>query len=87
MNWLNQREVTITFGWLNADRAAQIVAICKRHGATCRRLAQERGALGYCKVVATFRKNPGWYANNQDAGVAKREVIEAGLTNDLTFQR
>ena len=81
-------KVTITFNWLNGERAKAIAAICKEKGASkVRRLAQGgKRAMGYCKVVAEFNSHPGWATNNATAGAAKKAVIEAGLTNELTFQ-
>ena len=78
-------EVKISFNWLNAERAKQITTICKSHGAKIQRLAQERGVLGICKVVATFSKYPGWYDNSIVARECRKEVIGKGLTNQLTF--
>lgn len=75
-----------TFNWLNAERAAQIATICKQHGATVKRLAQKRGALGYCKIVARFAKWPGWASNREDCFKAVSACTAAGLVNSLTWQ-
>lgn len=77
--------VVKTFYWLNSERAAAIAAICKRHGATVKRLAQKRGCLGYCKVQATFARHS-WAASFEDCRAAVSEVQAAGLVNSLTFQ-
>lgn len=77
--------VSKTFNWLNGERAATIAAICKKHGATCKRLAQKRGTLGVCKVVATWREHS-WYASSQAWAGAKAELEAAGLFDSLTFQ-
>ena len=74
-----------TFGWLNADRAKRISDICKKYGAKTQRLAQERKALGVCKVIATFRQFPGWYDNAKKAAEAMKEIEAENLTNSLTF--
>lgn len=78
-------EVVKVFNWLNADRQKQIAAICKRHGAKVQRLAQERGALGHCKVRAVFRLHS-WFASSQAAGAAVKECEAAGLISSLTWQ-
>jgi hypothetical protein len=85
MDWLNSNKVEKVFNWLNSERAAQIISICKSHGATCKRLAQQRGALGHCKVLATFNLHS-WAASNEAYGKARRSLDEAGLINSLTFQ-
>ena len=79
-------KVTKTFNWLNSNRAKDITAICKKHGGKTNRLAQERGILGVCKIVATFNSFPGWASNNEAAALATTEIIDSGLTNGLTFQ-
>lgn len=77
--------MTKTFNWLNAERAARIAEICKKHGATVKRVAQERGALGYCKIVARF--DCGSRVKSSAAiGAARREIEAAGLTTQLTYQ-
>jgi hypothetical protein len=73
-----------TYEWLNADKAAAIAAILKQHGATVQRLAQKRGTLGVCKLVATFQEHS-WAATAPKARDAKQAVIAAGLTDSLTF--
>ena len=85
MNWFDDNKVTCTFQWLNGERAKRITAIAKQYGARFQRLAQERNALGYCKVVVTFDKHPGWAPNNETCGKFKTQVINDGLTNSLTF--
>ncbi len=84
LNWPDY--VENTYNWLNADKAKQVSEICKRHGATVKRLAQKRGALGVCKVLARFNRYPGWASNRVDAKNALEEIRSAGLINGLTFQ-
>ena len=86
MNWLNQTSVSKTFNWLNATKAQAISAIIRRHGGKPQRLAQERGALGYCKIVAQFAKGVSWAANVESLNAAIHEIETSGLTTQLTYQ-
>lgn len=73
-----------TYQWLNAERAKQISAIIKQNGGTVKRVAQERGALGVCKIIARFESHS-WVAARNLQGEARKQIIEAGLTDSLTF--
>ena len=76
----------ITLNWLSADRVKKITTIAKKHSATkIQRLAQERAALGVMKLVITFNKFPGWFDNAKAAQVFRAEIINAGLTDSITF--
>lgn len=86
MSWLdNARGASITLNWLSGDRARAIAAVVKEHGGRVKRVAQERGALGYCKLIVTFDKHPGWAPNNETLGKFKTRIVADGHTNQLTF--
>lgn len=73
-----------TYNWLNAERAQAIVSLAKKHEAdSVKRLAQERGALGICKVVVQFNRHS-WAASLEAIKPFDVEVKEAGLINSLT---
>lgn len=82
MFW-DESRVELTFNWLHGEDAKAIAAICKQNNATkVQRVAQERGALGYCKLIVTFGQHPGWYTNHQSSLAAKAAVEAAGLTKN-----
>jgi hypothetical protein len=72
------------YQWLNAERAKQIAIIIKNNGGTVKRLAQERGVLSVCKVLARFDSHS-WSAAIDLKNKARQAVINAGLTDSLTF--
>jgi hypothetical protein len=73
-----------SYQWLNAERAKQISTIIKKNGGSAKRVAQERGALNVCKIIARFDSHS-WTAAIELKNKARKEVIESGLTDSLTF--
>jgi len=76
------------YNWLTADKASKIIAIAKKHNAdSVKRLAQERGALGYCKVLVQFNKNS-WASSLEASKPFFKEIEEnaSELVNSLTYQ-
>ena len=76
---------TITFNWLNKDRAQGITAICKSAGkVTVKRVAQERGVLGVMKLIVTVYGHSWKNALDIVNGI-RRAVNEAGLSDGETY--
>ena len=75
---------TDSYNWLNADRAKKISIIIKENGGTYKRLAQERGVLNVCKIVARFDSHSYIAAQNLKS-LTRKMVIDNGLTDSLTF--
>jgi hypothetical protein len=73
-----------SYNWLNAERAKQISVIIKNNGGDVKRVAQERGVLNVCKIIARFNSHS-WSAAIDLKNKARKEVIESGLTDSLTF--
>lgn len=75
-----------TFNWLDAERAARIIEIAKRHDAdSVKRLAQQRGALGQCKVLVTFNRHS-WAASLEAMKPFNADIASSGLVDSLTYQ-
>jgi len=76
---------TITFNWLNKDRAQGITAICKSAGeVTVKRVAQERGVLGVMKLIVTVYGHS-WKNALDIVNSIRRVVNEAGLSDGETY--
>ena len=86
MTWLdNARGASVTLNWLHGDTARSIASVVKEYGGRMKRVAQERRALGYCKMIVTFDRHPGWATNVETLKKFKERIIADGHTNQLTF--
>lgn len=77
--------VTITFNWLNKDRAVAITEICKSAGnVSIKRVAQERRALGAIKLIVSINGHS-WRESGNIANNIRQAVNNANLSNSLTY--
>lgn len=76
----------ITFNWLNKARVAGITAICKElcKDVEIKRLAQERGVLGACKLSVRVHAHS-WRESIEIRNKITQAVDNAGLSDSLTY--
>jgi hypothetical protein len=75
---------TKTFNWLNSEKASALMLIAKNNKASSKRLAQQRGSIGVCKVTISLPMGS-MFEGNGVMRTILAQATEQGLINSLTF--